>query len=583
MAAGDPKQIRGYCMYDWAKSAFETSVTTAILPAWFGYLFLTANGISISTLFGDMSADTLWAWTVSGAALLVAVVSPAFGVIADRTRIKMKMLKLLTWVGYSSVALLALTPLFGISFQWIWILIMFLLANVGLNGAGVFYNALLPHQGDEDELDSISNKAYAYGYLGGGLLLVVHLAMVMLILDDSGDTQSWVVPFAMATSGFWWFGFAFFTFLAVPEPEVENEIEDLQFGSASKLAISEIRKTIKDWRSFKTLFIYMIAYFLFIDGINSVTALAGAFGIAVLGLSMTALIMTIVAIQFVAFPAAFLFTWLAGKTNTKTALTVALVAWCVVIAGALSFAPLELEEHEEYDFQFTWNETNYEVTMLNVDALGDSDGDRNFDDTWSHILPVDEDTPGSANVENVTIFMASLDDSRFSASVANGSLNGTIALGVDHPTSLGDGHLDFIPATARDLVWQPLGISVTFQFLLLGCMAGLLLGGSQGLARSLFAKMVPETRSTEFFGFFGFFGKVAALIGPFMYAALSTLYDSRVGVASLSILIIGGTIMMRFVDVDDGVAVAQAWDKSVRATSTSDEPASETVEVEDNE
>ena len=180
--------------------------------------------------------------------------------------------------------------------------------------------------------------------------------------------------------------------------------------------------------------------------------------------------------------------------------------------------------------------------------------------------------------------MASLDDSRFSASVANGSLDGTTALGVDHPTSLGDGHLDFIPAKARELVWQPLGISVTFQFLLLGCMAGLLLGGSQGLARSLFAKMVPETRSTEFFGFFGFFGKVAALIGPFMYAVLSTIYDSRVGVASLSILIIGGTIMMRFVDVDDGVAVARAWDENVRGTtSTSNEPASETVEVVDNE
>ena len=91
------------------------------------------------------------------------------------------------------------------------------------------------------------------------------------------------------------------------------------------------------------------------------------------------------------------------------------------------------------------------------------------------------------------------------------------------------------------------------------------MGGSQGLARSLFGKMIPESRSTEFFGFFGFFGKVAALIGPLMYGAMSTMYDSRVAVASLSTLIITGTIMMWWVDVEDGIAVANAEDERNRA------------------
>ena len=101
--------------------------------------------------------------------------------------------------------------------------------------------------------------------------------------------------------------------------------------------------------------------------------------------------------------------------------------------------------------------------------------------------------------------------------------------------------MDFIPETVRDKVWEPLGFSVMYQFLLLGCMAGALLGGSQGLARSLFGQMVPETRSAEFFGFFGFFGKVAALLGPAIYAFMTTMYDSRVGV-SLCFLIIAGTL-----------------------------------------
>nr|AIF12933.1 major facilitator permease superfamily protein (UMF1) [uncultured marine group II/III euryarchaeote KM3_57_F04] len=571
MSEEKARQIRGYCMYDWGKSAFETSVTTAILPAWFAYLFLEANGVSVSTMFGEMTSDTFWAWSVTGGALLVAIVSPAFGVIADRTKIKMKMLRILTYLGAGATLSLALAPLFPISFQWVWLFIMFLFANVGLNGAGVFYNSLLPHQGDESEMDGISNKAYAYGYLGGGILLVIHLGLVM------GVSGEWVIPFCMATSGLWWYGFALWTFAKVPEPEIENPVEGLQFGSATRLAITELKSTIKNWRSFKTLFLYMVAYFFFIDGINSVTALAGVYGVAVLGLSIMELIMTIVVIQFVAFPAAFAFTWLADKTSTKSALTVSLIGWCVVIVGALSFAPLELAEHEEYDFQFDWSEDHYNVTMLDVDALGDSDDDKAFEATWGHFLPDDAETPGNATSSEVSDFVsvANLGDTRFSASVSGGPDDGGTGLGVNHPTSLGDGKLDWVGSSAREYVWAPLGLTVMIQFLLLGCMAGLLLGGSQGLARSLFGKIIPETQSTEFFGFFGFFGKVAALIGPMMYAILSTIYDSRVAVASLAILIVIGTILMRFVDIEDGIAVAKAADAAKRASTSdgADEPA----------
>ena len=118
------------------------------------------------------------------------------------------------------------------------------------------------------------------------------------------------------------------------------------------------------------------------------------------------------------------------------------------------------------------------------------------------------------------------------------------------------------------MVWAPLGISVFFQFLLLGVFAGALLGGSQGLARSMFGQMVPETRSAEFFGFFGFFGKVAALLGPLIYALMTVWFDSRVGIFALSILIIAGVIILRKVDVEDGIAVAKAEDERNRSAST---------------
>ena len=112
--------------------------------------------------------------------------------------------------------------------------------------------------------------------------------------------------------------------------------------------------------------------------------------------------------------------------------------------------------------------------------------------------------------------------------------------------------MDFIPKAVRSNVWEPLGLSVGLQFLILGCSMGTLLGGSQGLARSLFGQMVPESRSAEFFGFFGFFGKVAAFIGPLLYFWMTVMFDSRVGILSIAVLILIGTVMMRWVDVDQG-------------------------------
>jgi UMF1 family MFS transporter len=137
-------------------------------------------------------------------------------------------------------------------------------------------------------------------------------------------------------------------------------------------------------------------------------------------------------------------------------------------------------------------------------------------------------------------------------------------VGVDHPTNLGDGVIDIIPSTVRDKVWEPLGLTVGLQFLILGCAMGTLLGGSQGLARSMFGQMVPETRSAEFFGFFGFFGKVAAFIGPLLYGLMTVMFDSRVGILSIAMLILIGAVMMRMVDLDQGRMDAQAEDAKNR-------------------
>jgi len=634
----NPQAVRGYAFYDWAKSSFETSVTTAVLPAWFAYIFLKANGLEATVLGVSMTSDAIWSYSVSIAAIFVAILAPSLGVIADRRAIKIWWLRILTYLGAGSTFLLAFAPMFGVDQQWVWLIVMFLMANVGLNGAGVFYNALLPHLGTDDEMDAISNRAYAYGYLGGGLLLAVHLVMFLSITGD------WVIPFIMASSGVWWLGFACLTFAWVPEPPIENEMEVLGVANSAKFAFSELKKTFGQVTHFRTLFIYMIAYFFFIDGINSVSALAGIYGVTVLGLTTGNLIAIILIIQFVAAPCAIGFTKLAKRTSTHYALSFSLVMWVVVIVGALSFAPLVLESHDEYDIQFDWDtdgdgiadaedddtDGDWYSNAAEVEAgtdpldpsstpnpnpsiwlqqrldgkgqyvvsvgggtyengLSQSAGEQAWGLDWSDVLPLhfveneagdtiyefDNPTGPSSVVLNdsrISDFTATFDeDSRLSMSVQGGSLDGTTALGDDHPTSLGDGPLDFVSEAVRDNLWKPIGFGVFMQFLLLGCMAGALLGGSQGLARSIFGQMVPETRSAEFFGFFGFFGRVAAIIGPLLYGTLTVMYDSRVGIASICVLIVIGSVMMKWVDVDDGRRAAMEEDARNRGISLESE------------
>ena len=582
--ASDPLEVRGYCMYDWGKSAFETSVVSAIFPTWFALLFLEANGLNTTIAGITMEGDALIAYLVAFGTWAVAIIAPALGVIADYKPVKMSWLRILTYIGARATFMLGFDFLVPGN-EWSWLLVFYFIANIGLNAAGVFYNALLPHLGTDDEMDDISNRAYAYGYLGGGILLVVHLGLVLGIGGDA------VITFCLASSGVWWFGFALMTFKYVPEPPMENNEQ----VPTVREAYSQVWTTLKEYNKFRTLFIYMLAYFFFIAAINTVWAIGPIFGAVVLGVSTIELMITIVLIQFVAYPCALFFTKLANKWGTKKALNASLVGWLVLSFATLGFAPLELDSHDEFEVMYDWNEekqlyqvhVNYNANDI-AQKLDFEDGE--FDEQawaaqWSESLPVEyDDRTGTYSwnysnssdeknlidvndVEDVSSILTSISDSRFSISVSGGPLDGSSSVGIDHPTNLGDGALDVIPETVREYVWEPLNIGVGYQFMILGMMIGTLFGGSQGLSRSIFGQMIPETRSTEFFGFFGFFGKVAAAIGPLLYASMTIMFDSRVGVLSIAVLIAIGVFLMRYVDVEQGRADARAEDARNRGIS----------------
>ena len=584
------KEVRGFALYDWAKSGFETSITAGVFPGWFAALFVAANGLNIEIASIEMNADNIMTLTVTFGAIIVALLSPSLGVIADRKPIKKRTLRLLTNLGIFSVVVMGLAPFLSVDLKWVCLLIFYVLATCSNNLASVFYNSLLPHIGTEDEMNEISNLGFATGYVGGCVLLVIHLALLL----GSGFAD-WAFTASMVTTGLWWYGFAIFTFRWIPEPEVEKPMEDLSFRESTNLAVSEVMSTLREYKNFRTLFLYIIAYFLFIDGINSIQTVGAIYFVVTLGLTTFDLILLVLALNLFAAPMAIVFSRIADKTSTQGTLQVVLVIATVVTFLGVTFAPLELEEHGDFDIQYEYMDDGGDAIIQvsvnsGIKALVQDPDDQ--EQTWaseySNILPLEPDTSSpddilrwkiththndtaynisfsdtSENNAKISSLIQVLEDSRFSISVLGGSEGDVQMTGTDHVTSLGDQALDGVAIAMRDLVWAPLGVAIGVQALILGMLFGSIQGASQGLARSLFGKMVPESRSAEFFGFFGFFGRVGNVIGPLVYTLCSIFIGAKVGILAIAFIILAGTIVLFRVDVEDGVRVAEEYEASV--------------------
>ena len=580
------KEVRGFALYDWAKSGFETSITAGVFPGWFAALFVSANGLNIEIASIEMNADNIMTLTVTFGAIIVALLSPSMGVIADRKPVKKKTLRILTNLGIFSVVVMGAAPFLSVDLKWVCLLVFYVLATCSNNLASVFYNSLLPHIGTEDEMNEISNLGFATGYVGGCVLLIIHLGLLL----GSGFAD-WAFTASMVTTGLWWYGFAIFTFRWIPEPEVDNPMEDLGFRDSTRLAVSEVMSTLREYKNFRTLFLYIVAYFLFIDGINSIQTVGAIYFVVTLGLTTFELIILVLALNLFAAPMAIVFSRIADRTSTQGTLQAILVIATVITFLGVTFAPLELEDHEDFDIQYEYSDGAIHVKVNSgIKALvqDPSDQEQIWASEYSNILPLEMDTSSpddilrwkitqtdtddpyiisfsdaSGNNAKISSLMDELEDSRFSISILGGSEGDVQMTGTDHVTSLGDQALDGVAIAMRDLVWAPLGVAIGVQALILGMLFGSIQGASQGLARSLFGKMVPESRSAEFFGFFGFFGRVGNVIGPLVYTICSIFIGAKVGILAIAFIILAGTLVLFRVDVEDGIMVAEEYEASV--------------------
>ena len=544
--------IRGWCMYDWANSAFATSGTAAIMPVYFVYLFKESLGEQTTFMGITFTGSSVWSVAIIISVLTVALTSPILGVISDRIPIKKTILWIFTIVGCLFTCLTFFSAYTGQ--PWAWMLGSLIIAGVGFTGSIVFYNAFLPHVAPRHLWDDVSSRGYAYGYAGGGILLVVHLFLILATQDTAYEDL--MTRIAIVSIGVWWFGFAIWTFLTVPEPPISKPARGLNIFSAVTLSFRELKNTARQVRRFKVVVDYLVSYLLFNDGIQTVVLIAGAYAADTLGIGLAFNMATIVIIQFVAVPGAMAFSRLAYRTSTKFALSLSLFAWIFIVLFGVSLVPLTPAGHSNHDFQLDYDGQANEYRVAAVPGAWDEDDSLQWRGSAWALQP--DDTLSAQEAQRLPEAFAESEDLQHSVSFQDGPMDGQSILGPAHPSILGDGPLDWWPSFMRSVVWKPLGIDVGYQWLLLGVFVGLIIGGSQALARSLFAQITPPSRSGEFFAFFGFIGRASSVLGPIIFVLGTSFMDTRAAVTAILIIIIAGALCLKRVDVEEGARAAQA-------------------------
>lgn len=321
------RSINSWCMYDWANSAFATTVMAGFFPLFFKEYWSAGVSTNESTALLGL-ANSL-------AAVLIAVLAPVLGAIADQGSLKKRFLIFFAYLGVLMTASLFLVQ----QGQWMLAALVYALGNIGYSGANVLYDSLLTNVASEENVDYVSSKGYALGYLGGGLLFTLNVVMYLKPgLFGLGDGAT-AVRVSFMTVAVWW---GLFTIPLIKwVPELKRSLPPGQ-----KLVTAGFRQfgnTFRKIRHLKVLFLFLLAYWLYIDGVDTIIRMAVDYGMSI-GFEASSLIIALLIVQFVGFPAALAFGWLGKKWDVKKSIYVAIV----VYLGVTIFATTITRQVEFY-------------------------------------------------------------------------------------------------------------------------------------------------------------------------------------------------------------------------------------------
>lgn len=332
----NPRELFGWKMYDWANSAFYTTVVGALFSPYLTRLAQTAvgeNGVVLDLgPLGAVTAKSLPTLCVSISVGAQVFLLPILGALGDYSDLKKRLMAVFCYIAVTANCLMFFVK------DDLYLLggILFIVANVCFGAALVFYNAFLPEIATEDQVDKVSSRGFAYGYLGGALLLVVNLLLV-LRAEELGISTGLAVRLSLASAGIWWGGFALITFALLKS---RPKKKDLPAGKGYISAgFSELVDTFKELRRLPLTARYLLGYLLYNDGIQTVVFASSAFleqelfpeGNPIFLLEIFLMV------QFVAVAGALLFERLAYLIKTKNAIIVSLVIWCGIVVYTYAF------------------------------------------------------------------------------------------------------------------------------------------------------------------------------------------------------------------------------------------------------
>jgi MFS transporter, UMF1 family len=308
----DRPELRAWAMYDWANSAFQTTVITAVFPRFFSEY--AAAGLT------PVQATARFAWISTIAAIIIALLGPPLGAFADARAAKKKMLAVSIAIGVIATLLMALID----RGAWLYAAVVFLIGNVAITASFVFYDSLLPHIASHEEMDRVSTAGYALGYVGGGILLVVNMVWILMPARFGLSSTVAAIKLSFVSVAAWWLIFSIPLFRRVAEPRAL-----LTASTRVVDAFATVRRTFGELRGYRQAFLMLVAFLLYNDGIQTMIKMSSIYG-AEVGIDANAQIAAYVLVQFVGIPFSFIFGALAGRIGPKPAIFVALVVYTVI-------------------------------------------------------------------------------------------------------------------------------------------------------------------------------------------------------------------------------------------------------------
>jgi UMF1 family MFS transporter len=422
----DKKKVFSWALYDWANSAFATTVMAGFFPTFFKKFWNTGN-IATQSTYRLGTANSI-------ASLFIVLTAPILGSIADKGSAKKRFLLFF--------ALMGIVMTGGLYFiaegNWAMAALLYIGGTIGFSGGNVFYDSLIVSVCGPKKVDFVSALGFALGYLGGGLLFGLNLFMINRpeVFGLGGRTEA--VRFSFITVALWWAIFTIPIMLFVKEPKVGHTPLGWRVVTSG---FRQFVHTFSEVRKLKVVFTFLLGYWLYIDGVDTIVKMAVDYGLSI-GFDEKGLLLALLITQFVGFPSALAFGKLGEKLGAKT--------WILIGIGV--------------------------YTVITI---------------WAYFM------------------------------------------------------------------------SRETEFYMLAAAIGLVQGGVQSLSRSLYARIIPQNKSAEFFGFYNMLGKFATVIGPFMMGWVgNTFGNSRLGILSIIVLFAAGGVLLQRVNVEEGIRMAKGLEKT---------------------